>query len=111
VARWLSVLAIVGPLHRLRRQPREAIAVFTWGALRGGILVALALSLSGCESRRQDEIGVVRSVWRSSTGFCEHQFRKQGKSLAVRALNRAEHLAVLDGAAREASEWNAEVKA
>jgi hypothetical protein len=58
----------------------------------------------------QGEIGVVQSVWRSSPGFCEVEFRKQGESFAVRALIRAEHLEVLEAAARHAPERNAQAK-
>jgi CPA1 family monovalent cation:H+ antiporter len=44
-ARWLSVAGIVAPLrHRLHCEA-GTIRVLTWGALRGGISVALALSL------------------------------------------------------------------
>lgn len=50
-ARWLSVAAIVGPLGRVTAQARGAIAVLTWGGLRGGISVAMALSLPANDSR------------------------------------------------------------
>jgi hypothetical protein len=57
------------------------------------------------------EIGVVQSVWRSSPGFCEVEFRKHGESFAVRALIRADHLEVLVGAAaRHAPDRNVHVK-
>ncbi len=50
-ARWLSVAAIIGPLSRVTAQSRGAIAVFTWGGLRGAISVAMALSLPTSSSR------------------------------------------------------------
>lgn len=50
-ARWLSVAAIIGPLRRVRAQSQGAIAILTWGGLRGGISVAMALSLPASDSR------------------------------------------------------------
>jgi CPA1 family monovalent cation:H+ antiporter len=50
-ARWLSVAAIIAPLSRVTAQTKGAIAVFTWGGLRGAISVAMALSLPGGYSR------------------------------------------------------------
>ena len=50
-ARWLSVAAIIGPLSRVTAQSKGAIAVFTWGGLRGAISVAMALSLPASSSR------------------------------------------------------------
>jgi CPA1 family monovalent cation:H+ antiporter len=45
LARWLSVSAIVVPLRRSKAFVRGTTTVLTWGGLRGGISVALALSL------------------------------------------------------------------
>lgn len=50
-ARWLSVAGIIGPLGWVTAQSRGAIAVLTWGGLRGGISVAMALSLPANDSR------------------------------------------------------------
>ncbi len=50
-ARWLSVAGIVGPLSWVRPQSQGAIPVLTWGGLRGGISVAMALSLPAYDSR------------------------------------------------------------
>jgi CPA1 family monovalent cation:H+ antiporter len=50
-ARWLSVAAIIGPLSRVKAHSKGAIAVFTWGGLRGAISVAMALALPAAYSR------------------------------------------------------------
>ena len=51
VARWLSVVGIIGPLSRVTAQSKGAISVLTWGGLRGAISVAMALSLPVSDSR------------------------------------------------------------
>lgn len=45
LARWITVGLPVAGLRRAFRLPRGAPTVLTWGGLRGGISVALALSL------------------------------------------------------------------
>ena len=50
-ARWLSVAGIIGPLSRVTAQSKGAIAILTWGGLRGGISVAMALSVPENPSR------------------------------------------------------------
>jgi CPA1 family monovalent cation:H+ antiporter len=50
-ARWLSVATIIGPLSWVRAQSKGTIPVLTWGGLRGGISVAMALSLPANNSR------------------------------------------------------------
>jgi CPA1 family monovalent cation:H+ antiporter len=45
LARWLSVLGPVAALRRFVKFEHHAVGVLTWGGLRGGISVALALSL------------------------------------------------------------------
>jgi CPA1 family monovalent cation:H+ antiporter len=50
-ARWLSVAGIIGPLSRMKAQSKGAVRVLTWGGLRGGISVAMALSLPATYSR------------------------------------------------------------
>ncbi len=50
-ARWLSVAGIIGPLSWVKAQSKGAIAVLTWGGLRGAISVAMALSLPANYSR------------------------------------------------------------
>ena len=49
--RWLSVLLSIGVLSRWEAFTRGAVAVLTWGGLRGGIAVALALSLPANDYR------------------------------------------------------------
>jgi monovalent cation:H+ antiporter, CPA1 family len=44
-ARWLSVAGPVAAMPSFRLQASGAVALLTWGGLRGGISVALALSL------------------------------------------------------------------
>jgi len=51
LARWLSVGAIVAPLRRPLSCDRGTVRILTWGALRGGISVAMALSLSVADAR------------------------------------------------------------
>jgi CPA1 family monovalent cation:H+ antiporter len=50
-ARWLSVAGIIGSLRWVTEQPKGAISILTWGGLRGGISVAMALSLPAAYSR------------------------------------------------------------
>lgn len=51
LARWLCVGGIVGALRQVRRLDRGAVTILTWGGLRGGISVAMALSLPAGDSR------------------------------------------------------------
>ncbi len=50
-ARLLSVAGIIGPLSMVTAQSKGAIPVLTWGGLRGGISLAMALSLPANDSR------------------------------------------------------------
>jgi CPA1 family monovalent cation:H+ antiporter len=53
-ARWLSVLLTISVLSRGRRLRRAMMPILTWGGLRGGLAVAMALSLS--PSARRDTL-------------------------------------------------------
>ena len=44
-ARWLSVGASLGLVRAFHKPMRGAMSVLTWGGLRGGLAVALALSI------------------------------------------------------------------
>ncbi|MCS6896569.1 MAG: sodium:proton antiporter, partial [Nitrospira sp.] len=44
-ARWIAVVLQVGGLSLIRKFDDQTIGILTWGGLRGGISVALALSL------------------------------------------------------------------
>jgi CPA1 family monovalent cation:H+ antiporter len=50
-ARWLSVSLQVGLFSRVREFSARATTILTWGGLRGGISVALALSLPAGPTR------------------------------------------------------------
>lgn len=51
VARWITVMAQVGGFSLVREFGEKTIRILTWGGLRGGISVALALSLPPGPSR------------------------------------------------------------
>src|SRR5207249_11758677 len=57
VARWMSVVAVVGLMRRWGRFGRGTVAVLTWGGLRGGISVAMALALP-VDDRRNAVVAV-----------------------------------------------------
>jgi CPA1 family monovalent cation:H+ antiporter len=52
-ARWCSVGAAIGVLRWAHRYVRGTVAVLTWGGLRGGLAVALALSLGPSAMRNE----------------------------------------------------------
>ena len=49
--RWLAVFPCIAVVRRHEPPAPGAVAVLTWGGLRGGIAVALALSLPAAEAR------------------------------------------------------------
>lgn len=51
LARWMSVAVLIAPLRRRIECVRGTIRILTWGALRGGISVAMALSVPKNEYR------------------------------------------------------------
>ncbi len=51
IARWLSVAGPLAAMPAFRAQARGAVALLTWGGLRGGISVALALSIPNGPAR------------------------------------------------------------
>ncbi len=53
LARWLSVGASFGILRACQRPQRGTISILTWGGLRGGLAIALALSLPAGAGRNQ----------------------------------------------------------
>jgi CPA1 family monovalent cation:H+ antiporter len=66
LARWLSVGAIIAPLRRRLSCNRGTVRTLTWGALRGGISVAMALSLPIVDAQKPllaaTYIGVIFSI-------------------------------------------------
>jgi CPA1 family monovalent cation:H+ antiporter len=52
VVRWISVAIPLSVLRRFQEMPRGMIRILTWGGLRGGISLALALSLPRFDGRQ-----------------------------------------------------------
>jgi CPA1 family monovalent cation:H+ antiporter len=50
-ARWLSVAIPLTALGRFRKSTPHSIKILTWGGLRGGLSIAMALSLPASEAR------------------------------------------------------------
>lgn len=60
LARWISVILPVTLLRYKVKFENNAVAILTWGGLRGGISVALALSLS--ENMYRDEFVLITYI-------------------------------------------------
>jgi CPA1 family monovalent cation:H+ antiporter len=60
IARWISVIIPVSLLRYKIKFENNAVAILTWGGLRGGISVALALSLSS--SMYRDEFVLITYI-------------------------------------------------
>ncbi|HEU4731166.1 MAG TPA: sodium:proton antiporter [Kofleriaceae bacterium] len=50
-ARWVSVAVPLTALGRFRKSTPHSIKILTWGGLRGGLSIAMALSLPASEAR------------------------------------------------------------
>jgi CPA1 family monovalent cation:H+ antiporter len=56
LARWFSVGGLISVLRLRRRLERGTITVLTWGGLRGGLSVAMALSIPASSGRYRELI-------------------------------------------------------
>jgi CPA1 family monovalent cation:H+ antiporter len=51
LARWVSVAAALGVAPRIRKTIPHSIKILTWGGLRGGLSIAMALALPAGTAR------------------------------------------------------------
>lgn len=62
LSRWVSVVIPVGILNLFRQHVPGTVAVLTWGGLRGGLAVALALSVPNGPGSERNQILVATYV-------------------------------------------------
>ncbi len=62
LARWISVIVPVAVLNSFREKIPGTVAVLTWGGLRGGLAVALALSVPHGEGFERNQLLVATYV-------------------------------------------------
>ena len=62
LARWISVAIPVGILNLFRQRVPGTVAVLTWGGLRGGLAVALALSVPAGQGLERNQLLVATYV-------------------------------------------------
>ncbi len=62
LARWISVAIPVGVLNLFRQRVPGTITVLTWGGLRGGLAVALALSVPSGQGLMRNQLLVATYV-------------------------------------------------
>ena len=62
LARWISVAIPVGILNLFRQRVPGTVAVLTWGGLRGGLAVALALSVPAGQELHRNQLLVATYV-------------------------------------------------
>lgn len=62
LARWISVVIPVGVLNLFRQRVSGTVAVLTWGGLRGGLAVALALSVPNGRAMERNQLLVATYV-------------------------------------------------
>lgn len=62
VARWISVAIPVGVLNLFKQRVPGTVAVLTWGGLRGGLAVALALSVPRGQGLERNELLVATYI-------------------------------------------------
>jgi len=61
-ARWVSVIIPVGSMSMFRKFSSEIVLLMTWGGLRGGISIALALSIPSTNGTTRDFLVSITSI-------------------------------------------------
>ncbi len=62
VARWMSIAIPVAALGRFKQFSRDVLLVMTWAGLRGGISIALALSIDSTSEYRDPVLAITYAV-------------------------------------------------